>query len=87
MADITITIPNAQLSRFVDAICYNNRYEENVPDVDGNVSPNPETRAQFARRMIIQYCVSHVESFEASRDAEQARMDAVTRVRSEVRIT
>jgi hypothetical protein len=49
MATLSITIPDNQVSRVNDAIAALYNYQATI-----NGSPNPETKAQFSRRMIIE---------------------------------
>lgn len=49
-ADITITIPDAAVPRVINAMAAVHGYEETI-----NGQPNPETKAQFARRMLLKY--------------------------------
>jgi hypothetical protein len=53
MATITFTIPDAQIGQLVDDICLALNYQETI-----NGSANPETKAQFAKRMIKQYMLN-----------------------------
>ena len=88
MADITITIPNAQLTRVVNAVSTVNGYEPFLRDSDGALTiPNSETRTQFARRMIIEYAMNCVRQLESKTDAEASRQAAINKVNMEVTIT
>lgn len=49
MATLSITIPDNQVARVNDAIAALFNYQTTI-----NGSPNPETKAQFSRRMIIE---------------------------------
>jgi hypothetical protein len=49
MPTITLTLSDAAATELVDALCAQGLYSP----VLGDGSPNPETRAQFARRMIL----------------------------------
>lgn len=49
MAVISITIPDAQINRVVDGVCLAYNYQATIGG-----SPNPETKAQFAKRMLIE---------------------------------
>lgn len=49
MAVISINIPDNQLSRVIDGICLGQGYQATI-----NGSPNPETKGQFAKRMLIE---------------------------------
>lgn len=53
MANITITIPDNQIARAINALCSRYNYQDMVTiDINIGPVPNPETRAQFARRMV-----------------------------------
>lgn len=72
MPDIIISItPAAALTRAVDAVCANHGYQATI---DG--SPNPETRNQFAKRMLANWVKSQVVLYETSLAANQARVTA-----------
>lgn len=47
--DVTITIPDQYASRVIDAYCAVYGYQATI---DGQ--PNPETKAQYAKRMLLQ---------------------------------
>ena len=52
MAQITISINDNDVSRVLDAFETKFGYQSQVPDGDGNPIPNPESRVQFAKRML-----------------------------------
>lgn len=52
MATLTFTVPDAALPELIDALCaLPPPYQATLPDG----SPNPMTRAVFARNRVIQY--------------------------------
>ncbi len=63
--NLTIVIPDDKIQLVVEAICSTQGYQ-----VIYGGEPNPETRAQFAKRMIIEYIKSMVRLHER-RVAEQ----------------
>lgn len=68
MATLSINIPDNQVTRVNDAIAALFNYQATI-----NGSPNPETKAQFARRMVIENLkrlVAQGESAAARRQAE-----------------
>lgn len=90
MATITLNIPNAVLPRVIDGICNQHNYQAEVISTDNNKTeyvPNPETKAVFAKRMIIEYCKSAVKNYEAELVANTARKNALTLIDSEVVLT
>ena len=73
MTTITLTIPDAQITRVVDAFATAYGYQANIPNPDGAPLPNPETRPQFMRRQIMVFIKRTVQSTEAVVAAEAAR--------------
>lgn len=67
MANITLTIPDAQLARVIDGICLYYNYAATILTVGGGSSvPNPETKAQFAKRMLIEQTKIWIATVEGS---------------------
>ncbi len=76
MAQITIDIPTvADLNRAVDAICLRFNYRATIVTVNGE-TPNPETRNQFAKRMVANWIKSVIADFDADQAATTARASA-----------
>lgn len=80
MATITISIPDAAVTRVTDAFTKQFAYQDTIPDPNnpGATIPNPETKAQFVQRMIRNYIKEVVASYEArvagDTAAQQARV-------------
>jgi len=72
MPTIQIDIPSsADLNRAVNAICLKFNYVEII-----NGSANPETKNQFAKRMVAQWIKSVVADFDADQAGTTARAGA-----------
>jgi hypothetical protein len=82
MAVISITISDAELPRVINAVCSQYNYQATV-----NGSPNPETKAQFAKRMMIVWLKDNVKADEVRAAIEAARTAASARVDSEILMT
>ncbi len=76
MAQISITIPNGSVARVVNGVCGFFNYQAILIDPLGEQTPNPETKNQFAQRMVVVNVKSWVKSFESQQAAEAARADA-----------
>lgn len=76
MATISITIPNGSLTRVVDGVCGFFNYQATIVPQVGDPFPNPETKNQFAQRMLVVAAKSWVKSFESGQAAEVARAAA-----------
>ena len=62
---LSITIPTSATTRVVNAICQHGNYSDTLPDG----SPNPQTKAQFAKAWVvnqIKQAVILVENYNAS---------------------
>jgi hypothetical protein len=69
--EIKINIPDAQKDRIIQAFCSQYGYD---PYLYGNPSlPNPETRPQFAKRMLAQVIKDTVRTWEANEAQRIAR--------------
>lgn len=73
MANITLTIPDGVLTRVIDGFARANNYRSTVFDENHVEIPNPETKAQYCKRMLIAYIKASV--LRAERDAA---VDAVS---------
>jgi hypothetical protein len=69
MATISFTIQDAQMPRIITAFKSNFGYQEFLPD---GTTPNPETGAQFTKRMINEMIKGEVRNYEAGIAARQA---------------
>jgi len=69
---INFTIPDAQAPRLVNAFCNRYNYPTQVL-VDGNMVNNPESRAAFSKRMLLNVLKELVLSQEQMDAAQTAR--------------
>jgi len=73
---ITLTIPDAQMPKLINALCIRYGYQETiVQEVDGILQTidNPQTKAQFARESII----NHLKQVVRDTEYEEARRNIV----------
>jgi hypothetical protein len=76
MANITLTIPDASIGRIVDGMCNQFNYS--------TMKQAAETKAQFAKRMLVEMVKNAVLSSEvqaakvAAIDTVKAQVDAIT---------
>jgi len=74
-------------NRVLNAIASAHGYQENIKDVDGNVIPNPQSKAAFAKRVIVNQLIDIVKSHESNIDVITARDAAEDKVDNEINIT
>ena len=83
MATFTIEISDEDVERVLDSLCVNYGRSENIDNSDfdpnspvGNSNPlkvsNPETKAQFANRMVRKFLSDNVVACERRQAKEQA---------------
>lgn len=76
MATITITIPDNQVARVLDAFAARYGWPATVVNAQNQQVANPETKAQFARQRVADYVRGVTVAYEADRDADAARAAA-----------
>ena len=73
MATITFTIPDNELPTIIGDLCEHFGYQEQIPNVNGSGTvPNPESRAQFAKRMMagkIRETINQIRTIRHQREA------------------
>ena len=80
MANFTITVPDAMVSRIRDAYANRYTYQELVPDPanPGTMIPNPETLNAFTTRMIRNQMKEVLALYEAQLARDAAADKAIT---------
>ena len=84
---ITINIPDAIATRVVNGVAYQHGYADTIINEQGEEIDNPETKAVYAKRMVIQNIKNAVRAYEATQAAETARQLAISAVNDEITIT
>lgn len=79
---IQINIDNTQLTRVINAMATSGAYQDTI-----NGQPNPQTKAQFAKQMLVTYVMNTVKAVEAQTAVDSARTTALANVDSQVVIT
>lgn len=81
MATITINIPDAVLQRVLDGYAHTHGYQ---PTLENGTT---ETKAQFARRKIIEHIKSSVRKAEVEQAYNNAVTEAAQKAESEINLT
>lgn len=76
---ITFTIPDAQATRVINGIAENENYQASIFDANRNKIPNPETKQQFAKRILIEMIKIMVRNGE-KKEAEKNLITDTTEV-------
>jgi len=79
MATISLTIPDAQLTRVIGAICLQGNYQA----VSHDGTPNPVSPAQFAKA----YLISHVMGVVSYQESKAAGSAAAQQAASQITIS
>lgn len=78
----TITIPDAVKDSWIDDFNLHHGYKAQIEDAEGNLIPNPQTKAQFMKAKVIAFIRESVRAARANRDSEVARQAASAAVDS-----
>lgn len=87
MAQITITIPDEILQRVLDGIAGQHGYQTMIEQPEGEPIPNPETKAQFAKRMMINWALQSIMAWESLQASEVARLAAITDAEQDIQLS
>lgn len=95
MATFTVTIPNAILDDLIDAMALGTGWTETIIDDEGEEIPNPETKAQWAKRILREWIKRHYRKYkgdEAVKDiapetARQAAIDQAVQDTADLTVT
>jgi hypothetical protein len=96
MAEFKINIPDDQVQRVLDAVAMCHGYQATIPDdnipmdewdEDTNYIPNPESKAQFANRIVREFLKKMVIACESKAAANTARAAAKATAEAEIDIT
>lgn len=86
MASVTLTLPDAELTRILDGFAAQHKYQDTVPnpdydpddpaETDPPTIPNPQNKAQFLKKKIIQFVKESVRAQE-TRSTKEAAINAM----------
>lgn len=86
MANITITIPDASLTRIINGMATSYGYQTMIADPNDptgeTLIPNPQTKAQFAKQALIKVIKQAVIQAEGTVAASNAMTSTTTDVNS-----
>lgn len=73
--NFSFTVSEVNKARIINGVCYQNNYRDQIedPENEGEMIANPETKAQFAKRMIKEYIKNNVRAYEVSKAVSEAR--------------
>lgn len=80
MAQFSFQLPDANEDAIIDAWCNQEGYQISVPDENGGMIDNPETKVQFAQRTVKNMMKQAYVRYQA----EQARIAAASIADSEI---
>ncbi len=83
--DIITTIPDQLVSRVIDGMAGQNGYQAFLDE--GQTEPNPESKSQFAKRMVREYIKNNVIAWEANQAVDEARDLAVEAAENEIELS
>lgn len=88
MASLTLTFPDAIAQRVLNSFCTIRGYSDTVPnpeDPGGPWIPNPETKAQFAKRQLKEFVLQELTRYEVGVAVAAASTAAGEAVEEDIR--
>lgn len=82
MANVTISIPDAVVTRVQEAFASAYQYSATLEDG----SPNSETKQQFFRRQVLRFIKETVVAYETNQAAEASRKTAQIKAEQEIQV-
>ena len=82
-AEFILTIPNSQVTRVVNGMAFTHGYKA----VLDNGNPNPESKSQFAKRMLREFIKSSVVKAETVQARDSASQAAFNNASAQISIT
>lgn len=76
MANITLVIPNNKITDIVESFAVNYGYQAKITNEAGEEIDNPETKAQFAKRQILDFIKENYKVYK-SRQVETQRQQVI----------
>lgn len=73
---LSITVPDAARDAIIDDFCLHHGYKAQIEDAEGNLIPNPQTKAQFMKSKVIGFIRESVKAERVKRESESARLSA-----------
>jgi hypothetical protein len=64
MAQIVITIPDDKVQQVLDILCKIFGYNVEILNDDGDSIPNPQTKSQFVKSIIIDFIKRKIKSYK-----------------------
>lgn len=84
-ATMRITVPDELVPQLLEAFAQVFNRPETVIDEHGNEVPNPETKAQFAKRHIRRFIRDVWRVYKSNRAAEEAKKKALEQAETETK--
>lgn len=80
MAIFSVDIADEDVDRVINSVCNNYNYQEEIISDNNQVIQNPETKFQFANRMVRKFLSDHVKKYELelAKKALQDQLNSIT---------
>lgn len=80
MAIFSVEIADEDVDRVISSVCNNYNYQEQIISDNNQLVQNPESKFQFANRMVRKFLSDHVKRYELelAKKALQDQLNSVT---------
>lgn len=74
----TITVPDESKDAIIDAVCYSNKYRDEVTNEEDEVISNPQSKEDFISECILNWFKSHNKAYEVEKSLNDARDKSIS---------
>lgn len=78
LINLSVTVPDAQATAILNDFCDYHGYQSSFTDEAGNITTNPQTKAQFAKAKVASFIKERIKAYRANKEAEIARQAQIT---------
>ena len=73
MAIFSVEIADADVERVINSVCANYNYQDEIISDNNQLIANPESKFQFANRMVRRFLSDHVKRYELELAKQQLK--------------
>lgn len=86
MAQFSVTIADAQVTRVIDGLCEAYGYQEETLNENDEMVSNPQSKGDFAHQVVANFIKNTVAAVESQKAAQEASQTVIDKVYNEISV-